>query len=240
MMKKKSSLKEMSFWDHIFELRRRIITVLIFLILFSFVGYYLFPYLVKMMIEVLKEELYATLITEGFLTRLKVSVIIGAILTIPVFLFEILAFILPALTKKEKIFILSAVSISLVLFILGVIFSYKIVLPFSISYLKSSEFFPEHVKRIISYEKFISFFFQFLLAFGLCFEFPVILLALLKLGVIKFSFLIKNFRFFIVAIFIIAAVLTPPDVQSQILMAVPLILLYLLTILIAKIFKLGK
>ena len=84
------------------------------------------------------------------------------------------------------------------------------------------------------------FFFKFIFAFGLCFQFPIILLLLLKLGIMKFSFLTKNFRYFIVAIFVIAMLITPsPDVQSQILLAIPLLFLYLLTIIIAKIFKLG-
>ena len=101
MSKKKSRNKEMAFWDHVFELRRRLITLIIFIFLFSIAGYYIFPNIVKILINILKDQLYVTEITEGFIVRLKMSVIIGAILSIPVLLFEILSFILPALTKKK-------------------------------------------------------------------------------------------------------------------------------------------
>jgi len=239
MSKKKTTSKQMPFWGHIYELRRRLFIIIAALLIFSFAGYYIFPYIVKILIALLKEELYASDITEGFTLRLKFSFILGAILTIPIFLFELILFIIPALKKQEKIILLITTTCAFILFIAGVIFSYKVVMPYSIAFLKSEVFFPENIKRIISYEKFLIFFFQFLLAFGLCFQFPIILIVLLKLGIIKFSFLTKNIKYFIVAIFIIAAILTPPDVQSQIFMAVPLLGLYFLTILIAKIFKIG-
>jgi sec-independent protein translocase protein TatC len=238
MNKKKSGNREMTFWDHVFELRRRLITLIVFIFLLSIAGYYIFPHIVSILISILKDQLYVTEITEGFLVRLKMSFIIGSILSIPVLLFEILSFIFPALTKKEKTLILFTTILSFLLFVFGIVFSYKFVLPVSITFLKY--FTQENVQRIISYQKFIMFFFKFIFAFGLCFQFPIILLLLLKLGVMKFSFLIKNFRYFIVAIFVIAMLITPsPDVQSQVLLAVPLLILYLLTIVIAKIFKLG-
>ena len=228
----------MAFWDHVFELRKRLIRLIVFVVLLSIVGYYIFPSIVRILINILKDQLYVTEITEGFIVRLKMSVIIGAILSIPVLLFEILSFILPALTKREKVIILTTTILSFFLFIFGILFSYKFVLPTSIKFLKY--FTQDNVRQIISYQKFIMFFFKFIFAFGLCFQFPIILLLLLKLGVMKFSFLTKNFRYFIVAIFVLAMLITPsPDIQSQILLAIPLLFLYLLTIVIAKIFKLG-
>jgi sec-independent protein translocase protein TatC len=238
MRKKITKNKEMAFWDHIFELRRRLIRLVIFIVLLSIIGYYIFPSIVKILISILKDQLYVTEITEGFIIRLKMSVIIGAFLSIPVLLFEILSFILPALTKKEKVIILTTTILSFFLLIFGIVFSYQFVLPTSIKFLKY--FTQQNVQQIISYQKFIMFFFKFIFAFGLCFQFPIILLLLLKLGVMKFSFLTKNFRYFIVAIFVLAMLITPsPDIQSQILLAIPLLILYLLTIIIAKIFKLG-
>jgi len=231
--------KTMSFWHHVYELRNRMLIVAISVILFSIVGYFIFPHLVKLIVETAKQNLYITQISEGFTVNFKISIIIGVIISIPVFFYEITMFIFPALTKKQKSFVVISLLSCFVLFVLGVFFAYKIVMPMTISFFKSKYFFPDNVNSIISYDTFITFFFQFLLCFGICFQFPVLLLLLLKIGVLKQDFLIKNFRIFIIVIFIISAILTPPDIISQCLMAAPLLLLYLICIIIAKIFKLG-
>ena len=231
--------KDMTYWEHIYEIRNRLLITIISILIFSVIGYFIFPYSIQIIINIINEELYVTAITEGFTTRLKISFIIGIIFTIPLFLFEIILMIFAALSKKEKIFILISTISSFMLFILGTIFSYKIVLPISVRFLKSSIFFPESVDRLISYNTFITFFFQFLLGFGICFQFPIIIMLLLKLKIIKMDFLLKNFKYFIIICFILSAILTPPDIQSQILLGLPMILLYLLCIILGKIFKIG-
>lgn len=232
--------KEMTFWEHIYELRKRVIIVLISITVFSIVGYITFPYYFNFIYEVIKEELHVFNIQEGFTVRLKLSILIGIFLSIPVFIFQAVLFIFPALKKTEKIFFLSGIICSFTLFIFGVIFAYKSVLPVSILFLKSKSFFPNNVVPEFSYEKFVIFFFQFLIAFGLCFQFPIILLLLLKFGIIKMNILTKNFKYVVIVIFIIAAILTPPDWVSQVCMAIPMLVLYILTIIVGKIFKLGK
>jgi len=229
----------MTYWDHVYDLRKKIFIILISIVIFSFAGYYLFPYLIDIIIDVIGEDLYVSVITEGFITRIKIAVIIGLTLSIPMLLFQLVLFVFPALKRSEKIFILIGVISCSILFILGVFFSYKVVLPISIRFLKSEFFYPQNVNRIIFYNKFITFFFQFLLGFGVCFQFPILIIILLKLNIIQMNFLIKNFKYFIIICFIISAVLTPPDILSQLLLGLPMILLYLLCIVIGKIIRLG-
>lgn len=231
---------QMNYWDHLLELRKRIIYILLFFVVAAVLCYFIFNFFINIIIKVLGEELYASHITEGFSTRLMISIWLGVFFAFPFTVFQVTIFIFPALKFKEKLFYLIGLISSLILFITGVFFAFKHVLPISVSFLKSSAFFPENIKRIINYNGFIMFFFQFLIAFGICFQFPVIFIMLMKFGVLKLNFVIKNFKYFIVIIFVISAVLTPPDVISQILMAVPLVFLYLLTIVIAVIFRLGK
>ena len=230
----------MPFWRHVYELRNRLIIVLLSILFFSIFSYIIFPFYFKTFYNVIKENLYATHIAEGFLTRLKVSILLGAFLTIPVLLFELLLFIFPALTKKEKTFFLLSILSTFILFITGIIFAFIYVLPISINFLKSSTFYPENVNRLISYNTFVTFFFQFLIGFGLCFQFPIIILLLLKFNLLKIKHLIKYFKYVIIVCFIVSAILTPPDIISQIFLAVPMIILYTITIIIGKLLKLGE
>ena len=232
--------KRMTFWEHVYEIRNRLLVVMAFTVVFAAGSYLFFPYLFSLVHDVLGEELYATDITEGFVTRLRVSVLTGFFLSIPLLLFQIVLFIFPALKKKEKAVMLSLLLTTFILFLAGLAFAWKTVLPVSVRFLKSRAFFPENVSRLISYRTFISFFFQFLIGFGLCFQFPIALLFLLKAGFLSITGLVKGFKYVIAGIFLVAAIITPPDVVSQILLAVPMILLYLASILTAKLLGWGK
>lgn len=230
----------MTFWQHVYELRGRVFVIMVCALVLSVVGYLAFPWFFDLVARLLKEELYVTVITEGFVVRVRIAFLIGVLLTIPVFIFEIAAFVFPALSGKERRFLLMLLLSTFLLFLFGVGFAFRTVLPVSISWLKSEVFFPQNLHRLLSYHEFITFFFQFLLGFGLVFEFPVVILFLLKLGIISVRQLIRFFRFFLVVAVAAAAILSPgPDVASQILLAVPLIVLYLLCILLGRILRLG-
>lgn len=232
--------KEMPFWDHVYEIRNRLLIVIGAILIFSIVSGILYPYIIREIGNIIKEKIHIFTYPEGFVTLINISVLLGIFFSIPVFLFQILLFIFPALKKKEKAYMLAVLLTSYVLFLFGIFFAYKSVLPISINFFKQKVFYPENVGRVISFEKFISFLFQFLMGFGLCFQFPIVLIFLLKINVIKTKALIKNFKYVVAFIFIISAVLTPPDIVSQILLATPMIILYLFCILIGKIFKLGE
>ena len=235
-----SKAKVMTFWEHVYEIRNRLLIVLISVLVFSIGCYIVFPLFFHIIHTIIDEQLFATQIAEGFLTRLRISILGGIFFSIPLFLFQVILFIFPALKKQEKIFILLLMLSTFSLFLFGIMFAYKSVLPISMQFLKSEAFFPENVSRLISYEMFIGFFFQFLIGFGLCFQFPVVLIFLMKIGVLQVESLIKNFKFVIAGVFLISAIITPPDIVSQILLSIPMLLLYSICIIIGKIFKLGK
>jgi sec-independent protein translocase protein TatC len=230
----------MTFWEHIYEIRNRLLIVFIAFLCFSIASYIFFPYFIEEVLRIIGEQLFATSIGEGFLTRVKTAVSIGGFFTIPVFLFELMLFLFPALTKKEKGFLLGLLIAAFVLFVGGIAMAYKLILPAGIQFLKSKDFFPGNVGRLISYNDFITFFMQFLVGVGVCFQFPIALIFLMKVGVLKVDLLIKYLKYFIAGAFLAAAIITPSvDMVSQTLLAAPMILLYLICILIGKVFRIG-
>lgn len=231
---------DLTFQQHVLELRRRLLLVLIVIAAFSVGGYFLFPSLFDLLRTLIAEDLYVTKIYEAFLTRLRIAVLVGLFFTIPFLVYQVLAFILPGLYKQEKALVFALVVAGFLLFIGGVYFALRVVLPISIDFLKSQEFFPNQLNRIISYDAFLVFFLQFLIAFGLCLQFPIVLLILLYYKIIQLRKLVSFFKYFIAVTLLFAGILTPPDVISQIMLTVPMIVLYALCILIGKLFKWGK
>jgi len=229
----------MTFAQHVLELRRRLLVFLGSVLVFAVAGYFAFPYFFDFVSSILSEDLYVTKVYEGFITRFKIALILGVFLSIPLLLYQVMAYILPALTKKEKIAIGSILIASFLLFCGGIFFSIRFVLPISVTFLKSTSFFPGNLNRIISYDSFILFFFQFILAFGLCLQFPVVLLILMHYQVITRRTLLRFFKYFVALALLVAGIMTPPDVVSQLMLPGPLIVLYLLSILIAKILRWG-
>ncbi|MBN1799225.1 MAG: twin-arginine translocase subunit TatC [Spirochaetales bacterium] len=230
----------MPFWDHVYELRRRLLIVVASVVICSVFSFFYYPRLFTYISEVIKDELLVTEVTEGFFAIVSVSITMGIFLSLPVLLFETTLFIFPALKSKEKKIIVAFMASSFLLFFGGLLFAYQLVLPIALLFLKSDIFFPANITRLISYHKFITFFFQFLIAFGICFEFPIVVLMLLKFNVLTIRTLLKHVKHFTIVIFIIAAVITPPDVVSQVLLAVPMLGLYLLAVGVAKLLGWGK
>jgi sec-independent protein translocase protein TatC len=238
---KKTKRTTMTFWDHVEELRRRVLVAAVFIVAGTVAGYILFPPVIRIMQASLGEQLYAFQIAEGFFVRLKTAVSIGLFLSLPFLVFELVLFIIPALNGKEKRILFAFLLSSYALFLGGMAFAFKGILPVTMQFLKSSEFFPQNVGRMLSLTEYLDFYLVFLLGFGICFQFPIVMLLVMKLRIVPFSFFTKNFKYFLIAIFIVAAVVTPsPDVVSQIMMAIPMLALYLLTLLVAKLTGLGK
>lgn len=231
---------DLTFREHVLELRKRLFWVFVVMICFSVLGYFAFPFFFDFLLSILSEELYATKIYEAFLTRLRIALLLGVLLTIPYLLYQIMAYILPGLERKERVLVFSLLVSSFLLFLGGVYFAVKVVMPLSMDFLKSRDFFPNALNRLISYESFIIFFFQFLVAFGLCLQFPVVLLLLLYYKMIRRDKMIKFFKFFVAIALVASAILTPPDVVSQLMLTAPMIVLYLICIILAKAFNWGK
>lgn len=234
-----SEEKEMTFLEHLEELRRRLI-VCIIAVLILFVICYVFSKEIFSIIlaPYLKATGKANLIflspVEGFITYLKVSFLSAVVIASPLIIYEFWAFVSPALYPHEKRVVVPALISSIIFFTFGVLFAYFIILPIAFRYLILG-FSTEHISAMISMEKYLSFSFTLILAFGVVFETPVVLLLLNRFGVIYPSHLEKYRGAIIVGIFTLAAILTPPDVLSQILLAVPLTVLFELSILAMKV-----
>ena len=166
---------------------------------------------------------------EAFSAYMILTLWEGFFITLPFLLYQIWAFAWEALTDKERKYIVLFGPLSFVFFIAGVVFAYFVIVPVAIKFLLS--FSSTYVVPMISIKSYISFIGNFLLSFGVVFELPLVLVFLVKIGIATPAFLRQFRRHAIMAILIVSAVLTPPDVVSQLLMAVPLVILYELGVL---------
>jgi sec-independent protein translocase protein TatC len=157
----------------------------------------------------------------------------GLILSCPFILLQIWQFVAEALTEKEKKLVLFFGPISIGLFFVGIAFGYFVMIPTSMQFFLS--FATDSVVPMISVSKYISYVGNMVLSFGIVFELPLAILFLVKLGIATPAFLIHYRRYAVVVIFIISAILTPPDIMSQLFMVGPLLLLYEAGIVMAKI-----
>lgn len=161
---------------------------------------------------------------EALMANLRMAFMAGLMLTMPVLLFQLLAFIMPGLHNQEKRIIIPAVIAVMIFFALGILFAYYFVFPYTISFFMN--FTSTQVKPMFTISNYLSFATNLLLGFGVIFELPILFLILGTLHIINAQFLRKNRKFAILLIVIVAAILTPPDAVSQIMMSIPLLLLY--------------
>jgi len=235
-MKKKAN--EMTFFEHLGELRKRVLYSLLFVLVFflvawNFVGklYHWFSLpLLKLMPA--GEKLVFTSLTEPFMMYMKISLIAGVFMASPFVFHQLWLFISPALFPREKRWVMPFVFFTTFFFTLGGAFGYFVVFPFACRFFLQigSDF-----KAMITIQEYFSLAFRVLFGIALVFEMPVLVFLLARLGLVTARFLWKYFRYAVVVIFIIAAVITPtPDMMTQTIFAVPMIGLYLLSILIAK------
>ena len=180
------------------------------------------------------DKLIFTGLPEAFFTYLKVSFLSGIILATPVIFYEFWMFVAPGLYDKEKRLMLPIVLLSTIFFVGGAFFGYFIVFPYGFKFFLG--FASDIIKPLPSMREYLSFASKLLLAFGLVFELPLIVTFLAKLGMVSVPFLKKNRKYAILLFFTVAAILTPPDVVTQIMMALPLMILYEISIVGAKIF----
>jgi sec-independent protein translocase protein TatC len=225
--------KEMSFLDHVEELRRRIINSLIAILIFSIVAYFFSERIIDFLAKPVS-QVYFMSPTEAFSIRIKLSIILGIFAASPVIFYQLWKFVVPGLIDKERKIILPAVLFSTFFFLVGASFCFFLVLPTGIKILLG--FGTEKLTPLLRIGDYISFIAYMTLAFGAVFELPVISYFLGKLGIISSRTLAKGRRFAIVAILILAAALTPgPDVFSQLMLAVPLYTLYEASIFVLKV-----
>ena len=232
--------EKIPFTSHLEELRKRLIICIIaiavgFVICYS-VKEWLFQLLTAPLIHIMQpgEKLIFTSLPEAFFVYLKVAALAGTILAIPVILYQFWMFVAPGLYSEERRHLAPIMLLSVFFFVGGASFGYFVVFPIGFDFFLS--FATDTVRPLLTMREFLSFASLFLLVFGLIFELPLVLVFLVKLGIVSIDFLTKNRKYAILVIFIIAAVLTPPDVISQTMMAIPMMALYEIGILGARIF----
>lgn len=229
----------MSFLEHLDELRRRIINAVIalfagFLIAFGFVGY-IFDFVIRPMQEMLPEgqTLIYTVPTEAFILDIKLALIAGLVMASPVVMYQVWRFIAPGLYVNEKKWAIPFVVLTTICFVTGAAFSHYVVFPFAWEFFGNYGASRDIVTFMPRIENAFSMYIRLILAFGVVFEMPTLVLFLARMGVLTPRFMIKNFRFFVLIAVIVAAVITPPDVVSQLAMTGPMIALYGISIGIA-------
>jgi sec-independent protein translocase protein TatC len=226
---------KMSFFDHLTELRTRIVWSLVPAGIGLLISLYFTTTVMRFLSSHLKTELVFTTPTEAFWTYMKVAMIMGLFIAMPIILWNVWAFVAPGLHKHERKYAAPFVIIGSLLFIGGGAFAMLVVVPFAISFLVSFGQ-DQGLKPMITISSYIDFILKFTLAFGVVFEMPVVITLLSMLGVVTPQFLSKNRKYAILINFVIAAILTPtPDIVNQSLMAGPLIILYEVGIICSRV-----
>lgn len=234
--------------EHLIELRRRVIfslgalmvgTALAFAFHEPIIAFLREPF-TRIPEETFGGQLFVHSVTEGFLVRIRVALLAGAIIALPCIVYNILRFVFPGLYANERRTIGLAIAGSTVLAVGGFLYSYTQLLPISLRFLTSSGFIPGDVGVLLSYRMSLGFVLQVLLISVLLFQLPVIVVVLMKLDLLPRESALKATPYVIVVLVVISSILTPPDVISQIGLALPLAVLYFLAILVGKIFRLGE
>ena len=232
-------MQEQNFFSHLTELRKRALISCFFVLLFSIFIFLKSPFFIELIGQEFKNNfLNSDLIgkspIDAFLVRLKVSFFLGFLISLPIILFEAWEFIKPGLKENERKYFFYFITLGSILGIGGALFCHILIVPLALKFFYS-QYELLSLKPIIHFNDYISLLIKLDLTFALIFELPIILVILAKVNLIDSNFLKKYFRHSIVVIFTLAAILTPPDIITQILMALPLIILYGLSIFLVKI-----
>ena len=231
----------MSFLDHLDELRSRLIVSaaaigLGFVVALAFIRY-VFDFVMRPLQQALPPggRLIYTEPAEAFLLYLKIAALVGAVLAAPVVLWQLWLFVAPGLYANEKRYVLPFVLFSTVFFVLGAAFSHYVLFPLAWRFFAG--FSSDYVEFLPRIEPVFSLYAKLMLGMGLVFQMPTLVLFLARIGVVTAGMLLRHFKYAVLAIFVIAAVVTPsPDALSQVLVAAPMLVLYGLSVLIAWVF----
>ena len=232
--------EKLPFTSHLEELRKRLIICFV-AIGIGFCACYAFKeYLFEILMQPLllamppEDKLVYTGLPEAFFTYLKVAFLAGIFLATPVLMYQFWLFVAPGLYEKEKRWVIPIAFLSSVFFIGGALFGYFIVFPFGFDFFLG--FASDAIKPLPSMKEYFAFSTKLLIAFGIVFELPLFVTFLAKLGIVDVPFLTSKRKYALLLFFVFAAILTPPDVITQCMMAGPLMVLYEIGITGARIF----
>lgn len=240
--KKKNSKDVMGLVDHLRELRNRLIIVIVVFLAVTIFSFNYVDDIVILLIEYAKKMGYAMVYLspgELFKEYIRLSIISGIALSSPVIIFQLWAFIRPGLKKGENAVVFLSLLAGLICFLGGAAFAYFIALPMMLNFFATVDH-SQAITATISIQNYLSFVMSTLITFGIVFEMPVITALLSQLGLLIPEWLTKGRRVIIVVIFIIGAIITPPDVISQILVSVPMLFLFEISVILCKIINKRK
>lgn len=233
----------MTLTEHLEELRWCILKSVLAVVVASVACYYFSDSIFAIVVAPLRQNLQpgqnliGTSVTEAFFVEIKVALAAGVLFSCPVIFYQIWRFVAPGLSGSEIKWVIPFVFCATGFFFAGTFFCYRFVLPVAFKYF-IEQYETMGVSPAIRIGEYFTFFFRMILAFGATFELPVFTFFLVRVGIWDYRFMLRSFRYAIVAIFIIAAILTPtPDVINQTLLAGPMLLLYILSIGVAYIWR---
>ncbi|MBN1594101.1 MAG: twin-arginine translocase subunit TatC [Candidatus Coatesbacteria bacterium] len=226
---------------HLAELRRRLIVCVVALAAGFSLSYAFSQQILAVLIVPIKEALGSDgnlsilKVQEAFMTHIKVAFMAAIIIAFPIIVHQVWAFVLPALKKKEAKVGLTLILFSTLLFAVGILFAYFTILPYAFTFFLGSA--QGIASPNISLAFYVGFCARVTLAFGLVFQMPLIIVFLVRMGIVSLEQVKRARKYAIVFIFVVAAILTPPDILTQFLMAIPLLILYEISIIAAKLLR---
>ncbi|MFK2827192.1 twin-arginine translocase subunit TatC [Bacillus sp. B190/17] len=231
------SRQDMTIYEHIGELRKRLIIVVVFLFLAMIAGLFMAEPVIHYLQhadEAKALTLNAFRVTDPLKIYFQTAFVIAFILTSPMILYQLWAFVSPGLYEKERKVTLSYIPLSVVLFLAGLSFSYLVLFPYIIHFMMKLSG-DLNIEQVIGINEYFQFLFQITLPFGILFQLPVVTMFLTRLGIITPMFLAQVRRYAYFILLVIAGLITPPDVISQLIVMVPLVILYEISIWISKV-----
>ncbi len=221
---KENPEKNLTLTGHLAELRKRIIISAIFFLLGAFVAYGFSDPIIRDMTNLAKDIKFVFISpAELLLANFKIALIGGLIIAAPLLIIQIWLFVSPGLNKKERSYVSASILMGGVFFLIGAMFSYYMVIPTMLVFFMGFQM--DIIEPMISFSSYLSFILSTVVAFGIIFELPILMILLTRFGIVKISFIKRNRKYIILAIFVVAAIITPPDVISQLLLALPMIIL---------------
>ena len=233
-------MKKMTMMQHFSELRSRILwTLAVFVVAFGF-GWFVAPFVQQFLTAPLivvwqDAQLIYTGLTDGLMVQLSLAMLVALLITTPFALFEVWQFVAPGLHKKERRFVVPIFVLSPILFLAGAAFAFYLLLPFVFQFfIELNTAAPVPAIILPAVRNYLTFSIDMLKVFGIAFQLPLVMVLLNRAGVLSRSRVVRFRRYAIIFIVIAAAVLTPPDIVSQVLLAVPMWLLFEASILFMK------
>lgn len=232
-----SNQSNMTLWDHFGELRKRIIYTLILFVISMSLGFLTAEYVINYLMDqpvAQPIQMVVIGITDAFKVYFQFSIVLGLIITFPFALYQIWAFVKPGLTEKERRVTLSFIPGSALLFLIGLSFGYFWLFPFIVGFMTdiAAQLGAEEMYGMVSY---FGFLFSLVIPFGFLFQMPILVLFLTRLGIISPVLLRKIRKYAYFTLFVLAALITPPEILSHLFVTVPLIILYEISVWLSHI-----